>query len=516
LVQVVSDWCEQELKVLTDISVTGLALLDGDLRFMAVNPAGCSILGCSESDLLGCPSPFPLSDMEPTRLKPTSGATAPAARLKWDRPVGECRELEYRLARLSDPRHAVYAVAFHDATDSRRDRRRLTAIASAASSVATAGSLRTMMDAVAREVATAVGRSAAVTIVLLEADSGELRVIGSAGFANVAEFAARFTESGRRGAEILTFEAMRSRKAVVVPHRKVAMMADPAWAPLHDILGGPDWDSFVAVPLIVGDRVLGVLTVLFPPGDDPVASTVEFLEAMADQAAVAVDYASLLERSKSQARLDERQRLAWDLHDSAVQQVFAMRMQAKALTAMVRDAESIERVKVQLIADELITSSQAVLVDLRDLIFELRPAELTQHGLVPAIEAHLERVEDRTGLHLTFQAARIPQLRYDAAEDIYRIVQEALQNVVKHAQADNVLVRLAMIDSNGHGLTVVVEDDGIGIGSEPSPRSAFGLRSIRERADRWEGVVKVGPVDPRGTRVQVTLNGVPADGGDIL
>ncbi|MGY1631387.1 sensor histidine kinase [Geodermatophilus sp. SYSU D01186] len=149
-------------------------------------------------------------------------------------------------------------------------------------------------------------------------------------------------------------------------------------------------------------------------------------------------------------------------------------------------------------------------------MFELRPLDLAENGLVEAIRAHAAGVEARTGLAVEVHADDDLELDVDVdvQEDLYRIVQEALHNVVKHARATEADIR---VDRPGGGVRVEVTDDGCGGTPDPAPapdagdrpRGRLGLVSMRERAERWGGQLAAGPRPFGGWRVQVTL---PAPG----
>jgi signal transduction histidine kinase len=389
--------------------------------------------------------------------------------------------------------------------DDRRGQRRLAAIARAASSVADAGSLSVTLDVVAREVVQA-EHIAAVQI--LRVEGGTMQVVGKAGFTDAEDFTDRLEECRRLGARLMFVEAFRSRRRIVVAHRKASVLSDPSWAPLHAIMGAPRWDCFVAVPLVVRGRAVGVLNAFYEPGENPGGAALEFLDAMADQAAMAVDSADLLARSRHDAQLAERARLARELHDSVVQQVFSMRMQAKALQAQVAPGRTIRAERVQAVADELLELAQTALADLRGLVLQLHPVELVERGLAGAVRSHAESVRGTSGLDVEVDvdlSADVGDLPVELQEDLYRVVQEALHNVVKHAGATKASVH---ISTSGPPDRVVVEvsDDGIGLTAQVRA-GALGLVSMRERAERWGGSIEFGSTDPdgRGCLVRVCV-----------
>ncbi len=243
------------------------------------------------------------------------------------------------------------------------------------------------------------------------------------------------------------------------------------------------------MPLTIRGRPAGVLNAYLAPGQVVGNQTLEFLTAMAEQAAVALDHADLLQAERELARREERQRLARDLHDSIVQQAFSIGMQAKVL-GVVAARGDVPTDRVRSIAQEIGVLSQTVLADLRAMVHELRPLSSTSLGLQEALRALAESTTNRTGMRVGLQVgAGADGLGDEVAEDVYRIVAEALHNVVKHAEAGRVTVRVAV---RGPSLAITVTDDGHGLPPQ-RPREGYGLTSMRERAEKWGGTLTVGP-----------------------
>ncbi len=501
---------------LMEVSADGLAVLDRYGRFVVLNTAATELLGLPPDELVGRAAPFDIGEVSPHGSRQDRHHTA------WSAPDGRRRDLEYRLAPVGGGAHAVW---FSDVTDALRQQERLTAIARAASSVADACSLRATLDAVAREIAMT-ANIAAAQILTMDDPRDELRVLGMAGFEDAADFTERLSACRHRGARVRFMDAFQNGEPVVVLHRKAAILADSAWAPLHVIMDHPDWDSFVSMPLIVRGRVLGVINAYYVPDEAPGAHSLAFLEAMADHAAVAVDTASLLAQTRSQAQLDERRRLARDLHDSVVQQLLSMRMQAKALHAGL-DRVDADPVRIRSGTEELAELSQSALADLRGLVFELRPLDLAERGLVEAVRAHAASLQARSGLAIEVRES--PGLELDSGidvqEDLYRIVQEALHNVFKHARAT--VVKIWFARSEDGDLVVEVIDNGCGTDRVPDISTAgeadydtLGLVSMRERTQRWGGRIAAGSRPAGGWAVRVILPGpsgpgAGSGGGDV-
>ncbi|MBX6355560.1 MAG: GAF domain-containing protein, partial [Micromonosporaceae bacterium] len=377
-----------------------------------------------------------------------------------------------------------------DVTRDRRVRRRLAAIARASSSVAAVGNLAATLDAVAAEVVRA-DEVAAVQVITLDDTGTRIRLLGTAGFRDTSDFIPKLHRCQQLGAELKMLTAAATGKVVTVPHRKPQVLSDPRWAPLHEIMGQPDWDSYVGVPLIVDGRTIGVLNAFCTPREQPPsAEDIAFLVAMAEHAALAVDRAELVSAAEMQARREERHRVAADLHDSVVQQVFSIKMRAEALRLGIEREGGVPPESLGEHVEALAASSQLALDDLRALIHELRPGGLADKGLIGAVAAWVESVGARTGMEVTFRSdLEFLALPPNLEDDVYRIVQEALHNVVKHAEATAVTVQLAVLGVSNDLLVIDIEDNGVGFRRQPQSTGSLGMLSMRERAQRWGGSV---------------------------
>jgi PAS domain S-box-containing protein len=481
----------------------GLAVVDADGLFVQMNPAAIELCGRDADDLIGMPAPF--------RLAQAFSADAvglledgPAEQVcTWAPVAGVRREFAYQ-ARPLPGDEDLTVVAFRDVTDERHRQRRVAALARTSAKLASEPSITATLDALAHELLQA--DALAGVQILTVGDSGRgLQIMGTAGFRRVPDFFERLMECRARGAELRMIDALERREPVVVAHRWESIRADPAWEPLHEYLGELKWDSFASVPLMVRGRAEGVLNAFFTPGQVVGRRTLEFLLAMAEQAAVAVDYASLLQKERALARREERQRLARDLHDSIVQHVFSIGMQAESISVLGGRGDAVPAESVRTIAAEIGGLARTVLADLRAMVHELRPASSAQHGLDDAVRALVASTVHRTGLQFDLHVGEgLEQIPPAVAEDAYRIVAEAIHNVVKHAEARTAVVRLAL---RNHRLTATVADDGVGCHprTEPGAATGYGLTSMRERAQRWGGEVTITPLPEKGTSVRAVI-----------
>jgi signal transduction histidine kinase len=483
----------------------GLAVIDADAHFVEANPAAVVLCGLRPGAVTGARSPFPAPGAD-------TSARSGESTVEWQPAPGDRREFAYLLNRM--PGQQLWVVSFRDVTVSRQHQRRLAAIAKAASSVASKRSLVGTLETLAREVLQT-DSLAGVQVLTTNPAGDRLHVMGAAGFGRAPDFFDKLMECRALGARLVMLEAFEQRKPLVVADRYDVIQRDPAWAPLHELMRHPRWDWFASVPLLARGEPVGILNAFFAPGQTVGDTELDFLLAMAEQAAMAVDHAALLDRERDVARREERQKLARDLHDSVVQQVFSMMMQARSLSVLVERGLAPPPEKVAQVADDLSSSAEDVLADLRGMVVELRPATGTERGLTSALQSLVETTRARTELSVELDvddaAQELDRLDADLLEDVYRIVAEALHNSVKHAAADRVVIHLSV---GSHGsrrrLLAEVTDDGRGLGGGPdagsSPASGgLGMTVMQERAARWGGVVRVRDLPSGGARMQLTL-----------
>jgi signal transduction histidine kinase len=198
-----------------------------------------------------------------------------------------------------------------------------------------------------------------------------------------------------------------------------------------------------------------------------------------------------------------------------VQQVFSISMQAKSMEVLAQRGAAVPAAAVLRIAGEVGDLSGTVLADLRAMVHELRLSSSADlGGLEEAVRALAESTSNRTGLKFSvLVGSGLDRVKGELAEDVYRIVAEAIHNVVRHAGAGKVTIRLNL---RGDRLTATVADDGQGMGTVPhaaeqrDAAAGYGLTTMRERAERWGGTVTVGPGRDSGTLVRLA---VPLNGG---
>ncbi len=225
------------------------------------------------------------------------------------------------------------------------------------------------------------------------------------------------------------------------------------------------------------------------------------LETVADVLASAMENARLYRRAQEAAVLEERSRLARDLHDSISQQLFSMTLTAQAARA--QQAKNPARSAAQL--ERLQETAAAALAEMRALIFQLRPPGLSEQGLVTALHQHVTALGRREGLTVELEVTGEERHARGAEQALYRIVQESLNNVVKHAGACDVKITL---DLQPEQLRLHVADDGKGF--DPAAENYLGnrhlgLTSMRERAAELGGAMDLRSQPGSGTEVIVTV-----------
>ncbi len=313
-------------------------------------------------------------------------------------------------------------------------------------------------------------------------------------------------------------EAARTRRTILVND----VTADPRYLPTP---GGTPARAELAVPILLGDRVLGVVNV---ERDEPFSEEdAAIVGIIADQLAVAIENARLYASAQQVAVLEERQRLARELHDAVTQHLSSLTLMAQTLgPAYDRGREEGEGR-----ARRVVELSQVALDEMRVLLAELRPrvrdrsggpeaeapagsarARLRHHGLAEALALLAGDVSCDALPVDTDLASYVPRPLAEE-EALYRIAQEALSNVVKHAGATYVQLQLA---TDGRTTVLSITDDGRGFttsvehtGEHAVQMGGLGLLTMRERAAAIGAAIRIDSAAPRGTTIEVMVPAEP-------
>ena len=272
--------------------------------------------------------------------------------------------------------------------------------------------------------------------------------------------------------------------------------------------GGPKANkSWLGVPMLYGDEVLGAIVVGSYRTSAFDAGHQQTLTSIANQAAVALQNARLYRQAQQLAVMEERQRLARELHDAVTQTLFSASLIAEALPELWESDQTEGR---QLLG-ELRQLSRGALAEMRTLLLELRPAALVEASLNSLLRQLGEAATGRTGAPVHVSVEGQATLPPDVHVAIYRIAQEALNNVVKHARACEVTVQLrrALIHSGDDGedrvrADLLVCDDGCGFDPSAIPPDRLGLGIIHERAEAIGANLSIESQPGRGTCIRLT------------
>jgi PAS domain S-box-containing protein len=198
------------------------------------------------------------------------------------------------------------------------------------------------------------------------------------------------------------------------------------------------------------------------------------------------------------AASQERAHLARELHDSVTQALFSMGLTLRTLELLLSTDPAAAQPKLA----ELRELQKDALAEMRTLIFELRPSSLESDGLIQALRTHATAVQRRTGLTIVVDAEPIDRLSLTAEEALYRIGQEALHNIVKHANASNATIRIVR---EGNRVRLSVTDDGTGFAPDEVPRGHLGLIGMRQRVELVGGDLRVESRPGRGTTIEASV-----------
>ena len=273
------------------------------------------------------------------------------------------------------------------------------------------------------------------------------------------------------------------------PERLADIRRDPrfeGWPAAH-----PQMSHFLGVPVRDGDQVLGII---FAANKTSAAAEkhgfterdLQILSLFAAHAAIALTNARLYERSRDLSVMQERARLARELHDAVTQKLFSIRAHARAAAVLAaREPCAPDRVKAEIeVVGALGAEAHA---ELRAVIDGLAPPDLQDGGLAESLRRYAVLAGRAHGIPVTFTAAELPALSPRTEAALYRVAQEALHNALRHSGAGTVGVRLAR---TGRRVTLEVGDDGHGFTPE-APSGGVGLASMRQRAANVGGTLSI-------------------------
>jgi signal transduction histidine kinase len=257
--------------------------------------------------------------------------------------------------------------------------------------------------------------------------------------------------------------------------------------------------SWLGVPVLVDDQVIGILSIQNLDRENAFAEyDIRLLQMFATSMSIALENAHLLAQARQLAVLEERQRLGRELHDSVTQSLYGISLYAQAATGQI-NINQLEQAAQYL--DDIQNTAQESLADMRLLIYELKPPVLEKEGLVSALQNRLNSVEDRARIKYSLRSALTGRLPSNMEDGLYQIAREALNNIIKHAQAKNISI---YIGSSPQVVSMEISDDGVGF--EPAAvrcAGRLGLVNMQERARAQDWNLDIRSSPGNGTQVRV-------------
>jgi len=262
----------------------------------------------------------------------------------------------------------------------------------------------------------------------------------------------------------------------------------------------PDTRAELVIPLRLGDHVIGTLDVHSTAENAFTEEDLLVIQSLGDQIAIAIENARLYDRSRELAVLEERTRLARELHDSVTQSLYSLVLLAEGWRRMVNEGDTTQ---IEDYLGRIGEIAQQSLKEMRLLIHELHPPVLEREGLVGALRQRIDAVEERVGIEARVLMEELIELPAAVEQGLYRIAQEALNNALKHADSTTVTVRIRPEDEQ---IMLEVTDNGRGFDPQAVKHGGgIGLGSMRERARQMGGVLTILSAPDTGTTVRATV-----------
>ncbi len=259
--------------------------------------------------------------------------------------------------------------------------------------------------------------------------------------------------------------------------------------------------SYLGAQLRARGAPQGLLSCFRESDEQFLINEVSLLVALGEQLGVVVENHRLYQGTRTVAILEERERLARDMHDSVTQSLYGLTLFARSGREAAEDGDMgrVERSLAQL--EE---HSSNALREMRLSLYRLQPLMIENEGLVKALEYRLDSVERGLGIEPELQADSEIELSLGTSEELYRIAIEALNNVLKHAEATT--VNVGILSGNGE-IRLEVRDNGRGFESN-GVQPGMGLKSMRERAEVLKGRLEISSSVGEGTLVRITIDDV--------
>ncbi len=301
-------------------------------------------------------------------------------------------------------------------------------------------------------------------------------------------------------------------KTIVLSADELFSMA----ASLGNCLEGSEWRSLLLAPAVAGESVTGVLGVGLPyPAQDLSQAENELVREIAFDLADLAHVATFFDQSRILIASEERNRLARDLHDSVTQVLFSASLVAEVLPQIWRRDPALAMQSLE----DLRRLTRGALAEMRTMLLELRPSAVAKTPLPDLLTQLTVGNTSRSALPFRLFIEQTPALPEKVHTGFYRIAQEALNNVTKHAQASQVTLSLSAApltqelgeDNTRYEVRLVIEDDGVGFSAQNEPLENLGLGIMRERAADIQASLTIDSQIGQGTHLELTWCGVVKD-----
>lgn len=256
--------------------------------------------------------------------------------------------------------------------------------------------------------------------------------------------------------------------------------------------------SWIAIPLKLYDKFMGMIVLSHNDPNYYTTRHEQLVMVVANQAAITIENARLYQQARNLAVLQERQRLARELHDSVSQALYGIVLGVKTARAQLAK----EPAKAADPLDYVLSLSDAALTEMRALIFELRPESLENEGLLAALERQAQVLRTRFKINVDTDWDEEPPLSLPMKEVLYRVTQEATNNTAKHAAAKHVTIQLQQYDGQ---VILEIKDDGQGFDMNQTFPGHLGLYSMRERIEQVGGSFSIDSRLGQGTHIRATV-----------
>ena len=329
-----------------------------------------------------------------------------------------------------------------------------------------------------------VTRSRALCIHRLDADGASLQLAGEQSYPQT------------RTRQLLTINLLPTFiEWLQQPNDPLISMDMPRALRCRTLCACPGMPPILARRCALAHTVLGLLSCYRLTNRGYSVDEIALVTALAEQIGLLLEADRLRSEVQAKAALEERHRLARDLHDSVTQSLYSLSLLSRAAREALRDGDT-QHLDNSL--SELELDTLHALREMRLLLYELRPADLESAGLVAALEFRLNTVERRAGLQIEFNLDQYVSVLPTLEVEVYYIVVEALNNVVKHAAARRACITLA---TGATTMRIRISDNGVGFDERPAGRG-LGLRSMRERIARLNGHMTIVSEPAGGTVIE--------------